>query len=216
MFQSIGVIAVTLFTAACLAALFWGQRRRREERRRRKQGIITIPVGAGYMVTAGCLGVLGYLGLLFVLLTLTFDLVEQATAPDWLAWVVAIGLLAGFFIMVGWAVFGIGKGLAMTRLVVDKERIRLIKRGRTKTVIFWNKRWRLERMARLQQTGHPALGGDTGYSLLMRLRQGRKELDLAFDVPGEEIGGLPAYDGPNEGHSIIDDAEWLRSEVLFR
>jgi hypothetical protein len=216
-FQSIGFVAAIIITAACLAALFWGQHRRREEKRRRKQGIVTIPVGAGYMVTAGCLGVLGYFGLLFVVLTLTFDLVDQATAPDWLAWVVAIGLLAGFFIMVGWAVFGIGRGFAMTRLVVDKERIRLVRRGRTKTVIFWNKRWRLERMARLEQVGLQAFGGDTGYySLLMRLRQGRKELTLAFDVPGEDVGGLPAYDGPDEGHAITDKGEWLRSELIFR
>lgn len=168
------------------------------------------------MATAGCLGVVAYLGLLFVSVSLTFDLVEQAAAPDWLAWVVAIGLLAGFFIMVGWAAFGIGDGFAMTRLAVDKERIRLIRRGRTKTVIFWDKRWRLERFARVQPVGNPALGGGTGYTLLMRLRQGHKQLLLAFDVPGREVGGLPPYDGSQEGHYIGDRAEWLQSEILFR
>jgi hypothetical protein len=216
MIRTLGAITVTVITVACLAALVWGYRRRREETRRRKQGIVTIPIGAGHMVTAGCLGVVGYLGLLFVLLSLTFDLMEQVTAPEWLAWVVAIGLLAGFFIMAGWAAFGIGSSFAMTRLVVDKDGIRLIRRGRIKTAISWNRRWRLERMAHLQQMGYGAFGNDTEYSLLMRLRQGRKELLLAFDVPGEEVGGLPLYDGPYEGHQITDKAEWLRSEIRFR
>jgi hypothetical protein len=214
--QSLLTLAVTFFTAICLAALLWAYYRHREERRGRKQGIVTIPVGAGHMVTAGCLGVLAYLGLLFVSVTLTFDLVQQTVAPDWLAWVVAIGLLAGFFIMAGWAVFGIGDSFAMTRLAVDKERIRLIRRGRPRTVIFWDKRWRLERMARVQPLGIPALGGATGYTLLMRLRQGHKELLLAFDVSGREVGGLPPYNGRQQGLNIGQQAEWLRSEILFR
>lgn len=216
MIQSVGTIAATVVTVGCLVALLWGYQRHREATRRRKQGIVTIPIGSGYMVTAGCLGVLGYLGLLFVSVSLTFELVEQTAAPDWLAWVVAIGLLVGFFIMGGWAAFGIGSSFAMTRLVVDKERIRLIRRGRTKTVIFWNKRWRLERMARLQQVDSRVFGDDTGYSLLMRLRQGKKELLLVFDVPTREVGGLSPYEGPQEGLHIIDQAYWLRSEILFR
>jgi len=118
--SSFWIVAVATITAAIVAALVWGYLRRREEKRRRKQGVVTIPLGAGYMVTAGCLGVLGYLGLIFVLTSLTFDLVEEVEAPDWSAWAVAIGLLVGFFIMVGWAVFGIGSSFAMTRLVVDK------------------------------------------------------------------------------------------------
>jgi len=50
----------------------------------------------------------------------------------------------------------------------------------------------------------------------MRLRQGNKELLLVFDVPDKEVGGLPAYDGPQEAYQIIDKAEWLRSEIRFR
>jgi hypothetical protein len=168
------------------------------------------------VVTAGCLGVLGYLGLLYLLLSLTFDLIEQVVAPDWSAWVAAIGFLAGFFIIVGWAAFGIGSSFATTRLVVDKKRIRLIRRGRTKTAIFWDRKWDLECLAHLQRASIQAFAGDTEYSLLMRLRQGKKELLLVFDVPGEEVGGLPPHDGPDEGHHIIDKAEWLRSEILFR
>jgi hypothetical protein len=216
MIQSLVPIAVTVITAISLAALFWGHHRQREEKRRRKQGIITIPVDAGYVATAGCLGVVGYLGLLYLLLSLSFDLIEQAVAPDWAAWVGAIGLLAGFFIMVGWAAFGIGSSFALTRLVVDKERIRLIRRRRTKTAIFWDRQWQLERMAHLQRASIQAFAGDTEYSLLMRLRQGKKELLLVFDVPGEEVGGLPPYDSPQEGYHIIDKAEWLRSEIRFR
>lgn len=210
-------IGVTVITAAILAALFWGYQRQREEGRRRKRGVVTIPVGAGYMVTAGCLGVLGYLGLVSVLVFLTLDLFEQAEdVPASMAWVVAIGLLAGFFAMVAWAVFKIGSSFAVTRLVVDRQAIRLKRRRRLKSVIFWDRPWKLERMARLQQVGHQALGGGTEYSLIMFLRQRRYELMLEFDVTGNEVGGLPAYDGPHRGYHILDQSEWLRSEILFR
>jgi hypothetical protein len=216
MIQSVLFIAATVITVISLAALFWGYRRKREEKRQRKQGIITIPIDAGYMVTAGCLGFVGYLGLLYLVVSLTFDLVDQAAGPDWLVWVAVIGILAGFFIMVGWAAFGIGSSFARTRLVVDKERIRLIRRGRTKTTIFWARQWQLERMAHTQRSDLQFPPGDTEYSLLMRLRQGRSELLLVFDVPGEEVGGLPPYDGRPEGLHILDQAEWLQSEIRFR
>lgn len=213
MIQSILLIAVTVITAISLGALFWGYRRKREEKRRRKQGIVTIPVDTVYLVTGGCLGVMGFFGLLYLIMSLTFDLLDQVSGPDWLIWVAAIGLLTGFFLLAGWGAFGIGSSFALNRLVVDKERIRLVKRGRTKIAIFWNKQWQLERMAHLQQTG---LSRETSYSLLMRLRQGNRELQLVFDVPGEEVGGLPEYDGRPKGLQIFDQAEWLQAEIRFR
>jgi hypothetical protein len=216
MAQSVWTVAVTILTGLCLAALLWAQQRHRKERRRRKQGLVSVPVGSGHMVTGGCLGLLAYLGLLFVAVSLTLGLVDQVAGPDWLAWVVAIGLLVGFFLMAGWAAFGIGDSFALTRLAVDKEGMRLIRRGRPRTVIFWDKRWQLEQLARLRPVGTPALGGTTEYSLLMRLRQGHKELLLAFDVSGREAGGLEPYDGRQQGLQISDMAEWLRAEILLR
>lgn len=210
------IVAVTVLTAIILTILFWGYRRKREEQRLRKQGVVTIPIDAGYLVKAGCLGVLGYLGLLFVLVSLTLDLLEQAAGPDWLVWVVAIGLLVGFFAMVGWAAFGIGSSFATTRLVIDKQGIRLISRGRTKTVILWDKQWRLEQMAHLRRAGYRVFDDSTEYKLLMRLHQRKNELLLVFDATGEEVGRLTPYEGTNEGNHILDEAEWLRSEILFR
>jgi hypothetical protein len=206
-------IAVTLSTAAILVILFWGYRRKREEKRRRKQGEFTIPIDAGHIVTAGCLGVLGYLGLLFILVSLTLDLFERVDGPAWMNWVIAFGLIAGFFAMVGWAVFAIGSSYAVSRLVVDKQGIRLMRWRRTKTFISWDRPWQLERMTHQRRVRYRAFDYGTEYKLLMRLFQRKNELFLVFDVTGEEVGGLTPYEGPIEGHQIVDEEEWLISEI---
>jgi hypothetical protein len=207
-------IVVTIFTAVILAILFWGYRQRLEEKRRRKKGEVTIPIDAGYIVASGCLGVLGYMGLLFVFVSLTLDLFERMVGPAWLNWVIVFGLIAGFFAMVGWSVFGIGSSFAMSRLVVNKQGIRLMRWRRTKTAIYWDRSWRLEQMAHQRRVRYRAFDYGTEYKLLMHLSQGKKVLKLIFDVTGEDVGGLTPYEGLVEGHQIVDEEEWLISEII--
>ncbi len=76
--------AIVLTTAIILTSLFWAQWQQWQEKRRRRQGAYSLAIDKGYIAIAGCLGVFGYLGLLFITLWLTFDIVEEATAPGWL------------------------------------------------------------------------------------------------------------------------------------
>lgn len=207
---------VIVVTALILGALLWGQWQRWREKRRRRAGTTSVAVGDGHMVIGGCLGVLGYMGLLFTIVSFTFDIVEDSTAPAWLAWVVVFGMLTGFFALVAWGSLVVGPSFASTRLVLDSQGIRLVRFGKTKIAILWHEPWQLEQYAGVHFRYRHLGENYTDYTLLLDLRQGNSRLLLRFDAEDNRIGGLSPYEGSEEGYEGFEMSEWLQAEILHR
>ncbi|MGB3714680.1 MAG: hypothetical protein WA996_09645 [Candidatus Promineifilaceae bacterium] len=210
------IAIVGAVTAVILGTLLWAQWRRWEEKKRRRAGTTAVAVGDGHTFAAGCLGIAGYMGLLFILVWFTLDIVEEADGPVWLNWVVAIGLLVGFFTFVYWASIGVGTSFALTKLVLDSEGIRLVRLDKLKTVVHWNEPWHLEQFADIHFRYRYLGERYTDYTLWMRLRQGDRQLILRFDENDERVGGLPPYEGIEEGYKGSELAEWLQAELVQR
>jgi hypothetical protein len=214
--MNVVVVVVGAIAFLILALLLWAQWKRWQEKKLRRAGITTIAVGGGHASAAGCLGIAGYLSLLFMVVGLAFDIVEESTAPGWLAWVVVIGLLVGFFAFVAWASMGVGSSFALTRLVLDSQGIRLTRSGKTQLVIRWGEPWQLGQYAGVHFRYRHLGENYTDYTLWFVLQQENKRLQLRFDTPSERIGGLPPYEGSGEGLEIVELSEWLQVEILQR
>lgn len=210
------VLAIAAATTLILAALFWGQVNRWQEKKRRQSGITTLAVGDGHTFVGGCLGITAYMGILFFVVWFTLDIIEETVSPDWLAWLVVAGLLVGFFAFVYWAGARVSHSFALSRLVLDAEGIRLVRRGKTVTAILWRDPWRLDQYAGVQFHYRHLGENYTDRVLWMALEQGSSRLLLRFDTTPEQIGGLPPYEGKSEGCHVVELADWLQVELTQR
>lgn len=212
--MNVVVVAVGAIAVLILALLLWAQWQRWQEKIRRRAGSTTIAVGNGHTFTAGCLGIAGYMSLLFIVVWFTIDIVEEGIAFEWLNWVVAIGLLVGLFAFVAWASMGVGSSFARTRLVLDSQGIRLLRSGKTQVAILWHEPWQLGQYADIHFRYRHLGENYTDYTLWFDLQQKNNRLQLRFDTGSERIGGLPPYKGSGEGLQIVEMAEWLQVEIL--
>jgi hypothetical protein len=210
------IALVTLITAVIITTLLWAQWQRWAEKKRRRAGTTSVAIGDGHTFAAGCLGIAGYMGLLFLLVWFAFDIVETSNLPGWANWAVAFGLIAGFFTFVYWATIGVGTSFALTKLVLDSDSIRLVHRGKSKIVIRWNEPWRLEQFADIHFRYRHLGERYTDYTLWMQLQQGKRQLLLCFDVADQRVGGFPPYEGPAEGYKGSELEDWLQAELVQR
>ncbi len=210
------IAAVVVFTTLILVTLLWAQWRRWQEKKRRGAGIFALAVGDGHTFISGCLGVAGYMGLLFIIVLFTIDIVEEAVLPAWLNWVAVFGLVVGFFAFVYWAIIGVGASFALTRLVLNPQGIRLVRLDKTIITIRWDEPWQLEQFADIHLRYRHLGERYTDYRLWLQLRQRDRHLILQFDVDDQRVGGLPPYDSTEEGYRVTELAEWLQAEILHR
>jgi hypothetical protein len=210
------IAAAMVVTSLILVTLLWAQWRRWQEKKRRGAGITALAVGDGHTFISGCLGVAGYMGLLFIIVWFTIDIVEEAVLPAWLNWVAAFGLVVGFFAFVYWTIIGVGASFALTRLVLGPQGIRLVRLGKTIITIRWDEPWQLEQFADIHLRYRYLGERYTDYRLWFHLQQQNRRLILQFDVDDQRVGGLPPYDGMEEGLRGFEMAEWLQDEISYR
>jgi hypothetical protein len=132
----------------------------------------------------------------------------------WLNWNAVIGLLVGFFAIVYWASIGLGASFAPTKLVPDQQGIRLVRLGKTKLTIRWDEPWQLEQFADIHLRYRYLGERYTDCRPCLHLQQQNRHLILQFDVDDRRVGGLPHYDGMEEGLRGFEMAEWLQDEIL--